>query len=96
MSEKEQRIAELQRQHDLPTGILDQCVSDDGTIDEGKLQIAVAAAAWGRTPAASGDPGLVQALSDSYWQAMDKKDVVAMMSLKDALAKIGATLLPKK
>ena len=93
---REQSIEKVMTAHHLPWNIAEQVVDDAGAIDEGKLQAILMGVGWGKSPASSADPKLTQALSNSYWEAEARRDAVAMVSLKNAIAKIGGQLMPKK
>ena len=93
---KEQRINELQRQHDLPTGILGQCVDFNGTVDTARLGIALQTRAFTQSGMDVANEGLIVALSDAYYEAQDRKDAVAMVSLKSRIFKLGGTLMDRK
>ena len=93
---REPVIEKVMTAHNLPWSIADQLVDDSGIIDEGKLQAVLLGVSWGKAPASSADPKLMQALSNSYWEAEGRRDAVAMVSLKNAIAKIGGQLMPKK
>jgi hypothetical protein len=93
---KTQAIEKVMLSHHLPWALAEQVVDDGGNVDQSKLQAILMGVSWGKTPVASGDPRLVQALSNSYWEAESRKDAVAMISLKNAIGKIGGQLLPRK
>jgi hypothetical protein len=93
--DREALINQLMVSRQLPRNIAEAVVDDDG-IDDGKLQIALAGAAWGRNPVSTAAPGLVQALVDAYWQAEARRDVAAMLNLKDRIHKLGGQLGPRK
>ena len=93
---KEQRIAELQMQHDLPAGILAQCVDETGTVDTARLGIALQTRAFTQSGMDVANEGLIAALSDAYWEAQDRKDAVAMINLKSRIFKLGGRLSARK
>ena len=47
-------------------------------------------------PGSSAAPGLVKALEDAYWQAMDRKDMASCICLKDRFFKLGGHLEARK
>ena len=93
---REQSIQKIMTAHHLPWNIAEQVVDDSGNVDQEKLQAVLLGVSWGKSPASSADPKLTQALSDAYWEAEARRDAVAMVSLKNAIAKIGGQLMPKK
>lgn len=93
---KEEAISRLMANHTLPRHIAQQLVGEDGTVDNDKLQTLLLGVTWGKSPASKADPGLVSALSKSYYEYLDKKDVSACIRLKDAISKIGGQLEPRK
>jgi hypothetical protein len=93
---REHAIEKVMAAHNLPWNIADQLVDDIGNVDQEKLQTVLLGVEWGKAPASSADPKLMQALSNSYWAAEARRDGHAMISLKNAIVKIGGTLLPKK
>ena len=96
MDLKEQRIAELQRQHDLPTGILAQCVDETGTVDNARLGIALQTRAFTKRGMDAVNEGLIEALTDAYWEAQDRRDASAMICLKSRIFKLGGRLSARK
>jgi hypothetical protein len=96
MDLKEQRIAELQRQHDLPTGILAQCVDESGTVDTARLSIALSTQALTKTGMIAANEGLIEALNEQYYACQDKKDVFGMLRCKDRIVALGGRLGPRK
>jgi hypothetical protein len=96
MDLKETRIAELQKQHDLPTGILAQCVDETGTVDTARLGIALQTREFTKSGMSAVNEGLITALSDKYYEAEARRDPVSMISLKNAIAKIGGQLMARK
>ena len=93
---KEQMIAELQRQHDLPTGILDQCVDEGGTVDTARLGIALQTREFTKSGMTVANEGLIEALSNAYYEAEGRRDAAAMVSLKDRIYKLGGRLSARK
>jgi hypothetical protein len=93
---KEQRIAELQKQHDLPAGILGQCVDETGTVDTARLGIALQTRQFTQSGMTAANEGLIEALSDAYWEAQDRKDASAMICLKSRIHKLGGWLGSRK
>jgi hypothetical protein len=93
---KEQAIEKIMTTHSLPWAIAEQLVDDSGNVDAGKLEIALAGISWGKTPASSADPRLIQALSDAYFEAQDRRDGTAMISLQNRIYKMGGQLMARK
>lgn len=89
-------VMSIQDKHNLPKHLAEKVVNQDGVVNNPALELALEAVNYGKTPASSADPKLARALSESYWQAMDRGDHVGMVSLKRALHKIGADPLPRK
>jgi hypothetical protein len=97
MSElKEQRITELQNQHDLPTGILAQCVDESGTVDTARLSIALSTQAFTKTGMIAQNEGLIAALNEQYYLCQDKRDASGMLRCKDRIVALGGRLGPRK
>jgi hypothetical protein len=93
---KTQTIEKIMTAHSLPFDIAERLVDDSGNVDPGKLEIALAGISWGKNPAASADPRLIQALSDAYYEAVGRKDFTAQISLKNRIFKMGGQLMARK
>lgn len=93
---KEQKINELQRQHDLPAGILAQCVDETGTVDTTRLGIALQTRQFTKTGMTAANEGLIEALNEQYYVCQDKKDVSGMMRCQDRIVALGGRLGPRK
>jgi len=93
---KERRINQLVTEHNLPSDIVSRCVNEDGIVDNGKLGIALQTRAYAESGKTAANEGLIAALSDAYWEATDRKDAVAMISLKSGIFKLGGTLMDRK
>ena len=93
---REKVVQKVMAEHKLPWHIAEAVVDGAGAVDEAKLQAVKLGIEWGKAPAASGDPGLVRALSDKYWEAAASRNVHAMLALKNSIHKIGGVLMPKK
>ncbi len=93
---KEQRITELQQQHDLPAGILAQCVDETGTVDTARLSIALSTQAFTKTGMTAANEGLIEALIEQYYVCQDKKDASGMMRCQDRIVALGGRLGPRK
>ena len=94
--DRETAINQVMASHTLPRNIAEAVVDNAGNIDDGKLKIALAGVGWGRSPVSSAAPGLVKALEDAYWQAMDRKDMASCICLKDRIFKLGGHLEARK
>jgi hypothetical protein len=86
---REQTIKNLMVEHNLPQHLAEQLVALDGNVDEGKLAVALSGISWGKNPASSAAPGLVQALTEALHEAQARKDLDSIMSLRSRLAKMG-------
>jgi hypothetical protein len=94
--DSEQVISCIMSDHQLPQHIAQILVSEDGTVDNRKLEAVLMGVAWGKAPASTAAPGLVGALSKAYWENHDRRDAAACNRLKAAIEKIGGQLEPRK
>ncbi len=86
---REETGRNLLTQHNLPQHLAESLVGQDGSVDEGKLAVALSGISWGKNPAPSAVPGMVQALTDVLHEAMGRRDMTAVMSLRSRLNKMG-------
>ncbi len=93
---REEKIQELRRQHDLPEGILAQCVDDSGTVDTARLGIALQTRHDTKSGMTAANEGLVEALTEQYYTCQDRRDSVGMMRCKDQIFKLGGRLKARK
>lgn len=89
MSTREETIKSVMAANNLPQNIAEQIVGQDGIVDQGKLSVALSGVTWGKNPASSAAPGLVQALVDALKDATARRDMGAVMNLRTRLAKMG-------
>jgi hypothetical protein len=72
MDLKEAKVAELVAQHGLPSEIVSRCVSDDGAVDDEKLDIALQSANFGITAKSAAAQLEIEALQNSYKALQDE------------------------
>jgi hypothetical protein len=93
---KEQKIQELQQQHDLPAEILGRCVDETGTVDNARLGIALSTRAFTQSGMSAQNQAQVEALSEQYYQAQDRHDASAMIRIKSRIYELGGRLADRK
>lgn len=93
---KEQKIHELQQQHDLPAEILGQCVDETGTVDTARLSIALSTQAFTKTGMSAQNEGLIVALNEQYYLCQDKKDASGMLRCQNRIFALGGRLTARK
>ncbi len=93
---KDQRIAELQQQHDLPTGILGQCVDENGTVDNSRLAIALQTREFTMSGITAQNQPLIEALIEAYYESQDRRDVSGMIRIKSKIYELGGRLPDRK
>jgi hypothetical protein len=86
---REEAIKKVMSQHGLPHHLAELVVDHDGTVNQGKLSVALSGVSWGQQPASHASPELIQALKDALAGAMAKRDMNAVMCLRSRLAKMG-------
>ncbi|MDP3181271.1 MAG: hypothetical protein Q8M54_00455 [Desulfobaccales bacterium] len=86
---RNEAIKSIMAANNLPQNIAEQIVGQDGIVDQGKLSVALSGVSWGKNPASSATPGLVQALVDALKDAMARRDMGAVMNLRSRLNKMG-------
>jgi hypothetical protein len=96
MNLKDQKITELQQQHDLPAGILGQCVDETGTVDTARLGIALQTREFTKSGITAQHQLLIDALVNAYYQAQDRRDVSAMICLQSRIHKMGGRLTERE
>jgi len=96
MDLKQTKIAALVAEHGLPGEILAQIVDDNGLVDSARLGIALQTRAFTQSGMNAVNEGLIEALCDAYWEAQDRRDAVAMISLKGRIYKLGGQLGPRR
>jgi hypothetical protein len=87
--DRKQTINQVMSTHSLPQALAERVVDENGFISEEKLEIAKSGVSWGRNPASSADPRLIQALIDALKEAQARRDMAAVMNLRSRLNKMG-------
>jgi hypothetical protein len=86
---RQQKIAELQRQHDLPTEILSQIVDEAGTVDTARLGIALQTRQFVQSGMTAQNGAEIEGLKTAYKEAQARRDGVAMVKLQSRIYELG-------
>ncbi len=73
----------------LSATLAESCVDAAGVIDQAKVEAIRAGMNWGRNPASTANPQIVQGLITELKTAIETRNVTAMMRIRSALAKQG-------
>ncbi len=73
----------------LSANLAESCVDAAGVIDQTKVAAIREGMAWGRNPASTANPQIVQGLIAELKTAIQTRNAGAMMRIRSALAKQG-------
>ncbi len=73
----------------LSANLAESCVDVAGVIDQAKVAAIREGMSWGRNPASTANPQIVQGLITELKTAIETRNVTAMMRIRSALAKQG-------
>ncbi len=73
----------------LSATLAESCVDVAGVIDQAKVEAIRAGMNWGRNPASTANPQIVQGLIEELKTAIQARNVNGMMRIRSALAKQG-------
>ncbi len=86
---RDEVIRGVARANGLSEHLAGQVVNPDGSVDQEKLALVLSAISWGQQPASKASPQVIEALEEALAKARQEKNMVAVMSLRAALGKLG-------